>query len=82
MIVENVSFKLFVFNSAGVVGVDNLEEGVDVLSLDRNLKLCNQVCHLINCKVSTLIQIEVAKDLLEEFWVTAGQFEDTGSDFT
>ena len=32
--------------------------------------------------MSTLIQIEVIEDLLEEFWVTASQFEDTGLDFT
>ena len=82
MFVENVGFKLIVLDTARVVDVDNLEEGVDVLSLHGDLKLCNEVCDLVNSQMAALIQIEVIEDLLEEFWVAAGQFEDTALDFT
>ena len=80
--VKNVALKFLVFNSTRVVDVDHFEEWVDVLPFDGNLKLCNQVGHLIDCEMSTLIQIEVIEDLLEEFWVAASQFEDTGLHFT
>ena len=77
LIGQNVSFKLVVLNSTGVVHVDDLEEWVDVLSFDRNLKLCNEIGHLVNSQVTALIQIEIVEDLLEEGWVTTGQLEDT-----
>ena len=82
LVVEDVGLKFIVFDSARVVDVDDLEEWVDVLSLNGDLKFCNQVGHLIDRKMSTLIQIEIVEDLLEEGWVTAGQFEDTALNLT
>lgn len=82
LLVKNVGFEFIVFNSTRVVDVDHFEEWVDVFPFDGNLKLCNQVGHLIDCEMSTLIQIKVIEDLLEEFWVAASQFEDTSLYFT
>ena len=74
---QDVSFKLVVLNSSRIVDVDDFEEWVDVLSFDGNLKLCNEIGHLVNSQVAALIQIEIVEDLLEEGGVTTGQLEDT-----
>ena len=56
--------------------VDHLEEWVDVLSLDRDLKFCNKVGDLVNGQVTALIQIEIIEDLLQESWILSSQLED------
>jgi Ca2+-binding EF-hand superfamily protein len=55
LFVEDVGFKLIVFDSARVVDIDDLEERVDVLSLDRNLEFCDQSGHLTIDEVTNLI---------------------------
>jgi len=64
--------ELVVLNSSRVVLVDNLKEWIDVLSLDGDLQLGNEVGNLINGQVTTLVQIEIVEDFLEELWVLAG----------
>ena len=82
LLVKNVGFELFVLNTTRVVLVYHFEEWVDIFPFDGDLQFCDQVGHLINCEMSTLIQIEVIEDLPEELWVTASQFEDTALDLT
>ena len=74
---KDVSLKFFVFNSTGVVLVYNLEEWVDILSFNRNLKLSDEVGNFIDSKVTTLVQIEIVEDLFEEGRVLSGQLKDT-----
>lgn len=52
---ENVGLELLVLNAAGVVGVDHLEEGVDVLALNTDLQLGNKVSYLVDGQVSALV---------------------------
>lgn len=79
---ENVGFEFVVFNSSAVVFVNNLEEGVDVLSLDGNLELGDEVSHFVDGKVTALVQIEVVEDLSKESRVALGKLKDAGFDFT
>ena len=78
---ENVGFEFVVFNSSTVVFVNNLEEGVDVLSLDGNLELGDEVSHFVDGEVTTLVQIEVVEDLSEESRVALGELKNAGFDF-
>ena len=78
---ENVGFEFVVFDSSGVVHVHDLEEWVDVLSFDRDLKLRDEICHFVDCEVAALIQIEVIEDLLQEAWFAAGKFKHATLDF-
>ena len=66
LVVENVGFKLVVFNSSRVVDIDHLEEWIDVLSFDGDLELGNEVGHLVDGEVAALIQIEIVEDLSQE----------------
>ena len=78
---EDVGFEFVVFNSSAVVFVDDLEEGVDVLSLNGNLELCDEVCHFVDGQVTTLVQIEIVEDLFKESRVALGKLKDAGFDF-
>jgi len=79
---EDVGLELVVFNAARVVHVDDLEEGVDVLALNRNLELGNEVGHFVDGEVATLVQIEIVEDLSKEGGVAASQLENAGLDLT
>ena len=57
--------------------VYNLEEWVDILSLNRNLQLSDKIGNFIDSKVTTLVQIEIVEDLFEEGRVFSGQLKDT-----
>ena len=70
---ENVALELSVFNAARVVCVDDLEEGVDELALDRNLQLGDQVGDFVDGEVAALVEVEVVEDLLEELRVLTGE---------
>ena len=74
---KDVSLKFFVLDSTRVVLVYNLEEWVDILSLNRNFQLSNEVGNFIDSKVTTLVQIEIVEDLFEEGRVLSGQLKDT-----
>ena len=74
---KDVSLKFFVLDSTRVVLVYNLEEWVDILSFNRNLKLSDEVGNFIDSKVTTLVQIEIVEDLFEEGRVLSGQLKDT-----
>jgi hypothetical protein len=78
---ENVGFEFFVFNSATVVFINNLEEGVDVLPLDRDLELGDEVGGFVNSEVAALVQIEIVEDLSKESRVTASQLENARLNF-
>lgn len=78
---EDVGFEFVVFNATRVVDVDHLEEWVDVLALNGDFKFGDEVRHFINSQVSTLIQIEVVKDLAKECLILAGKFENASFDF-
>lgn len=65
--------KLVKFDAARVIGVDDFEEGVDVLTLNANLKLGNQVGNFVDGEVSALVQVEVVENLFEEVGVLAGK---------
>jgi hypothetical protein len=60
---KDVGFEFVVFNATAVVFVDDLEEGVNVLSLNGNLKFGDEVCHFVDGKVTALVQIEIVEDL-------------------
>ena len=74
---KDVSLKFFVLDSTRVVLVYNLEEWVDILSLNRNFQLSDEVGNFIDSKVTTLVQIEIVEDLFEEGRVLSGQLKDT-----
>ena len=78
---KDVSLKFFVLDSTRVVLVYNLEEWVDILSFNRNLKLSDEVGNFIDSKVTTLVQIEIVEDLFEEGRVLSGQLKDTSLNF-
>ena len=82
LLAEDVLLKLLVLNAAWIVSVDDLEEGVDKLSLDWYLQLGDQVSDLVNGKVSTLVQVKVIEDLLKELRVLAGELPDARLNFT
>lgn len=79
---EDVGFEFVVFNSSAVVFVDDLEEGVNVLSFNGNLELGDEVSHFVDGEVTTLVQIEVVEDLSKESRVALGKLKDAGFDFT
>lgn len=79
---KDVSLKFFVLNSTGVVLVYHLEEWVDILSFNRNLKFSDQIGNFVDSKVTTLIQIEVIENLFEEGRVLSGQLEDASLNLT
>ena len=62
--------------------VYNLEEWVDILSFNRNLKYSDQIGNFVDSKVTTLIQIEIIENLFEEGRVLSGQLEDAGLNLT
>ena len=70
---EDVLLEFVVLDAARVVGIDDLEEGVDELALDADLQLGDQVRHLVDRQVSALVQVEIVKDLLQELRVLAGE---------
>lgn len=72
---KDVGFEFFVLNASAIVLVDDLEEGVDVLALDRDLKLGDQVGHLVDGQEAALIQIKVAEDFLKQRRVLARKLE-------
>lgn len=78
---EDISFKLSEFDASGVVFVNGLEEGVDVLAFDGDLKLGNQVSHLIDREMARLVQVEVTEHFFKRFRVFTCQFENTGAHF-
>ena len=73
LLAEDISLKLSVLNTARVVSIYNLEEGVDKLALNRNLQLCDEVGDLIDGEVTALVEVKVVEDLLEELRVLTGQ---------
>lgn len=79
---EDVSLKLFVFNATGVVGIDDLEEWVNVLALNGNLQFCDEVGYFINGEVATLVEVEVAENLAEEVGVFTCELPNAGSNFS
>ena len=79
---EDEGLELVILDSSAVVLVDDLEEWVDIFSLDGDLELGNEVGNLIDGQVTALVQVEVIKDLLEELWVLAGQLKDARFDLT
>ena len=66
LVSEDVGFEFFELDATGVVFVDYLEEWVDVLSFDGNLKFGDEVGYFVDCEVPALIQIKVIEDLLDE----------------
>lgn len=73
LVATDVGRELVKFNATRVIGVDDFEEGVDVLTLNANLKLGNQVGHFVNGEVPALVQVEVVENLFEEVGVLAGK---------
>jgi len=47
-VVNDVVLELFELNASRVVCVNDFEEGVHILTFNRNLKLGDHVCHLVN----------------------------------
>ena len=62
--------------------VYNLEEWVDILSFNRNLKFSDQIGNFVDSKVTTLIQIEIIENLFEEGRVLSGQLKDASLNLT
>ena len=62
--------------------VYNLEEWVDILSFNRNLKFSDKIGNFVDSKVTTLIQIEVIENLFEEGRVLTGKFKDASLNLT
>ena len=62
--------------------VYNLEEWVDILSFNRNLKFSDQIGNFVDSKVTALIQIEIIENLFEEGRVLSGQLKDASLNLT
>lgn len=77
----NVGLELVVLNTARVVLVNALEEGVDVSAFNRDLEFGNHVSQLVNGQVPALIQIEIAEDFFEQCRVTTSQLKDAALNF-
>jgi len=78
-VAANVGFELFVLDSARVVGVDHLEEGVDVLALDGDLELGNKVGHLVDGQMAGVVEVKVVENLAQEGGVVTAKLEGTGA---
>lgn len=74
---QDVSLELLVLNATRVVLINDLEEGVHILTLHTNLQLGNQVSHLIDCQGTRLVQVEVVEDLAQKVGVSASQLHDS-----
>ena len=62
---EYVSLKLFELNGSRVVGINYLEEWVDVFPLNGDSELGNQVGHLVDGQGLGSIQVKIAEDLFQ-----------------
>ena len=78
-LVEDVGLELFILDCARVVGINDLEEWVDIFSLHGNFQLGYKIGHLIDGQTIATLKVEIVEDLSKKGWVISSQLKDSSS---